>query len=141
MVRKERKPMSILRFIPVVAIFFVACEKQTSGYSYYQAGLPIISVNSPDSVVKGDTILCHVKTEIEISGTVSFLGFQVLEDTTLHFNISAVGNYEYYQSDPGASKDWKFDNTLGLPTTTKGNYILKFYNGNTLFQRDTVVVQ
>jgi len=129
-------------FLPIVAIVLIlSCQKQSNGFANYQGDLPILSVTSPINVNQNDTILSNVKCGLTTQGgTVTFLGFNVIQDSLTEFTISAMGYFEQLENQ-NTPKNWEFNQTLGLVAKEKKRYILKFYNGATLFQRDTVEVK
>ena len=130
-------------FLPVLALVLIfSCKKQSNGYSNYQGDLPILSVMSPLSVDQHDTILSSVKCGLTTQGgTVTFLGFNVIQDSLTEFSISAVGYFESVENENASPKTWEFNQTVGLVATERKNYILKFYNGAVLYQRDTIEVK
>jgi hypothetical protein len=129
----------IIGCLAILAILY-SCTKDTPSHNTYQGGIPFTTVATPDSVLVGDTIVVNVHCETQTNGgSVDFLGFQVIENPVHTMNVTAVAFYDFYGTSSG-TKEWKYDKALGIPATDTGKYIMRYYNDNTLFQTDTVVV-
>lgn len=100
--------------------------------------LTINRTNTP----KTSSITQGITSEVRVNGAdlcYKFEYFEVKNPSGLVYEISAKGSYP--EDNPACAQAiYVKDTTLKIPTAVAGNYVLKFYNGHTLFKSDTVIV-
>jgi hypothetical protein len=129
------KYLTIAAIILITSSFFCTKEKDDG---LCQVNLTIISTQTPASVSAGSDISSLVKC----SGSdlcYRFTHAAVKNVAPRVYEIRTLGTYPckpaicalaiYYNESP-----------VSIPTTVSGQYILRFFNGNTLFSTDTVAV-
>ena len=127
--------------IMFLLIVFISCNKVSNEPDTISVDLAIISTNTPKTILQGQDILSNVIC----SGSnlcYAFSNFEINETQPKIFDIKAKGTL------PNSKKRdvvclqafYYKDTTLKINTSTKGQYILKFYNNNLLSKSDTVQV-
>jgi hypothetical protein len=129
----------------IFSLILCSCKKNKVDNEPLQktfiGNLPIVSSNSPASVISGQDIISNVRCELSsISGGVLFQGFVIKEVPALHFAISAKAFYKDWNMYITMPAVWRLDTTATIKTTTPGRYILNFYNSTLLVKSDTVQV-
>ena len=127
---------------PLVAAAFIllSCEIPEIASSKL-VDLQIVNTRTPSSVVKGNDITSIVTCEAPDLCYV-FSRFDVTGVGNKQYNIHAKANYPNPLSGGivCAQAIYRIDTTLRIPTAEPGTYVLRFYNGHSLYKRDTVVV-
>jgi hypothetical protein len=132
--------MRYLFFLMLLVTVVSGCKKNT-GLDTVVVDLTIISTNTPPAATQGHNILSNIKC----SGTdlcYKFLRFDIKETGTRQFEIKVKATYP--NSKKGdivcAQAIYYVDTSITINAATKGQYILNFYNNNTLFKADTIQV-
>lgn len=134
----------VMRFFTAFVIFSLticSCNKKNDIVKTFAGNLPIVSTNSPATVLAGQNIISKVRCELpSLSGSVYFQGFDIKEVSPRQFNIAAKALYKYWNTQIGMPVMWTLDTTANIKTTVTGKYILNFYNSTQLAKSDTVQV-
>jgi hypothetical protein len=129
----------ILSFL-ILAIF-VTCKKHNNEPDTILVDLTIISTVTPITATLGQDIVSAIKCSAP-DLCYKFAKFEVKEMATRQFEIKAKATY------PDSKKGdivcleaiYYADTLLKINATTKGQYVLNFFNGNLFFKSDTVQV-
>ncbi len=112
-------------------------ERPTSKTDY----IPIVSANSPAQVTQGQPIQSRVKCGFtEYFADITFLNFEVKQSLPRQYDIRAKAFYNNIIYDYSLPILMTFDTTLTLETSSKGQYLLKFYSFQQWVETDTVQV-
>jgi hypothetical protein len=122
---------------------FDGCAKYNTepGTGSILIDMPIISTNTPESLLQGQDIVSNVRIAAT-DGCVSFSRIDITEIAIRQFDIRAKATFPY-RKDGGVACTaiyYTIDTTVRINTIRKGQYILRFYNKNLLFKSDTVQV-
>lgn len=125
--------MRHLFFLLLIFTVAAGCKKNSNEPDTVVVDLTIISTTTPTTATQGQNIISNVRC----SGPdlcYKFLRMDVKESGTRQFEIKAKATYP--NSKKGdivcAQAIYYVDSSITINATTKGQYILKFYNSNTL---------
>jgi hypothetical protein len=131
-----------MKYIAITAIIMITsgflCSKKDENGNLCKVDLTIISAQAPASVTRGSNIIALVKC-FGADLCYSFSHSEVKKTDERIYEIRTKGNYPcspaicalaIYYAEP----------TVSIAATLSGQYILRYYNGNTLFKADTVTV-
>ena len=127
-----------LIFLFLVGAIWVACDKEKQDNDSRLIPLTITATDSPESISKGETIVSNIRC----SGTDLCYKFEKFEITGKASRVFEVRAKATYPQQPVACPQaiYNIDTTLAIPTTSSGQYVIRFYNENDLFKTDTVIV-
>lgn len=123
----------------LIAIFctlFFACSKTDDPNNVQVVDLPMVAINTPASITKGQEIISKVKCEAP-DLCYSFYRFDIVQVSERQFDIRAKA---LHQGSVCAQALYWVDTIAKIPATATGQYLLRFYNANQLFKTDTVQV-
>lgn len=133
-----------MKYVLTAALALVTlfgCIKEGANYQTFISDLPIVSTNTPTTSNIGDSVVSHVRCELPSrTGSVVFKGLQVAKQGDTLYNIRAIAEFTQKSDDVTVPGVWAVDTILTVKTPVAGNYVLRFFNGNTVFKSDTVVV-
>jgi hypothetical protein len=130
------KTVKTFLFVLAAVMVFSSCDKPIES-DYQIVDLKIVQTTTPATAALNQNIISSVK----VMGS----------DLCYHFSYFTVNHQQFlidvhakgtYPAKPTACPLALYyaDTTLSIPTTTTGQYILRFYNGIQLFKSDTVQV-
>jgi hypothetical protein len=135
--------MKYLGFLLIVATVFTACLKtnEKSTPDRVITTLSFSYVHSPDTAKLGDTVI----TQIKVNGPnlcYKFEGFSGANSGPNQYDINAVGSYPNPEKSDTICPTFPYtkDTSLTIIPNVKGKMILRFFNSQTLFQADTIVI-
>lgn len=122
-------------------LILVSCKKNASEPDAVLVDLSIISTITPRTTTQGQEIVSNIKCSAS-NLCYEFLKFEIQETESRHFAIKAMATYPNPRKGNFACPQaiYYADTTLKIMTTTRGKYLLEFYNDNLLFKIDTVLV-
>lgn len=133
--------MRLLTSILIFSCTICSCKKKQDLVKTFIGDLPIVSTNSPATVIAGQNIVANVHCGLtSISGAVYFQGFDISAVNTWKFNITAKAFYKDWNTQIGMPVMWTLDTSVNIQTTVAGEYVLNFYNSAQLVASDTVDV-
>lgn len=119
-----------------LTILGTACDKPIES-EHQIVDLNIVQTTTPKTATQNGGIVSNIK----VMGTDLCYNFAYFTVDKQQFiaNIHAIGTYPNRPTACPQALYYK-DTTLTLPTTTSGQYVLRFYNASQLFKSDTVQV-
>ena len=137
-IQKKDKMKSII-IAAVFSALLASCKKETAETTI-STNLIFTSVTTPPTALQGKDIVSTVRFYAP-DLCYSFNGIQIKPNADKHFDISIKATIPNSASGIACAQVLTyFDTTINVATTTKGKYILRFYNNDILFKADTVQV-
>ncbi|HQD09900.1 MAG TPA: hypothetical protein PLQ65_09565 [Flavihumibacter sp.] len=133
--------MKKLALVGLVLVSFVACMK-TDSYPDNEevlVNMNFVTVNTPDSTSVGDTVLAHVTITGSNTCTV-FKGFNGTTSGADQYDIRAIGAVPAQNTAGCTDAVIAKDTFLTITPKAPAKLVFRFYNNETLFRADTVVV-
>lgn len=123
----------------LLAVLFCSCSRDTPDLpDTVLVDLTITQTNTPATGTRNQPIISSVKmTAPDLCYRFSL--FQVVQENPLVYTINAKGTYPRQPTGCPAAV-YNKDTLLSIPTSLAGKYVLRFYNGTSLFKSDTVTV-
>ena len=122
----------------LILIFLLAGCVTPVGDGRRVVDLIINSTNTP----KTTSVLQGITSDIRVNGAdlcYKFEYFEVKNPSNLIFEINAKGSFP--EGNPVCAQAiYSKDTIVRIQPPVPGTYVLKYYNGNTLFKSDTVTV-
>jgi hypothetical protein len=128
-------------FLSIILTLLGACKEREIQPATISVDLTIIQTNTPTTQAQGQEIISNVKC----SGSdlcFKFSKFEISETKPREFAIKAKSTYPNCSIGDCVCLQaiYYIDTTVNIKTSTKGQYILRFYNSNFLFKSDSVQV-
>lgn len=121
-----------------VALLF-GCSKDRNEPARILVGLTFTEADTPATASRESGIVSDVKC-FGNDLCYQFVGFDIIESGIRQVDIQAVASYPTGNDVVCAQALYQVDTTVRINPLTTGQYVLRFYNGNTLFDADTVQV-
>jgi hypothetical protein len=131
----KQKTYNMYKIICLVLLtVFAGCEKPED---IIIDDLDITATNTPKTLTQWQEIVSKITCWLP-NGCYDFKKFEIIETGNKQFQIKAIASY--INTVACIQALIKIDTSLVINTPTKGQYLLHFYNDNTLFNTDTVNV-
>jgi hypothetical protein len=129
-------------FISILfCLFIFSCTKKDKANEPFVGYVEMDSTNTVKTVLVGQNITSRVRLVIpSISGDMTFLGFEIIENPVKTFSVKAKALYKPWAGQVSLPVYQTFDSTISITTSLTGRHILNFYNSTTLLKSDTVQV-
>ena len=124
--------------ICAVLVLMVGCKKDRNEQERTFVGLTFTETNTPATAMVGEGIVSDVKCYGE-DLCYQFAGFDMVQSGVRQVDIRAIATYPT-DNTACAEALYQVDTTVRVNPLATGQYILRFFNGNTLFDADTVQV-